>query len=330
MSSKLPYFRWHPKDFDTDENVRLMSMCEVGLYVLCLNHCWVNGSLPDDLRKIAKIVGQPFTQIKKSWPAVSKCFTKNESGGFINPKQEKERKWAQERRDKSKDAVELREEQRCNPNPQNTVLSRGEGLEKDDHPRAYDSDSDSDSDSLSQTTNFESTSTRAQGEFVDFETFLHRWRGHRGFKKPQKHLIERAQERWGKVKITEDGLAAALDGYYSSDWAKQQGYPILGFLKDPGSWIESAAEDSWEQDQGYMAFVDLYTATGGPYIPDDGRMGWEFWKSMEPAEKAKACVHVVTQQGAYIKKIQNYLKTKEFLRPERPQPKSELERMMGL
>lgn len=245
MSSKLPYFRWHPKDFDTDQNVRLMSMCEVGLYVMCLNHCWVNGSLPNDLRKIAKIVGQPLAQVKKSWPAVSKCFIENSDSQLINEKQEKERKWAQERRDKSKDAVDLRDNKKATAAPKKEDFSGGEELEKDDHPYAYDSECVSVS-SETQTTNQEKTSTRARGEKLDFETFMHRWNRHRGFKKPNKPIRERAEPKWNAVEMDEQELSAALDGYFDSDWGKSQSYPMLGFLKNPHSWISDPVEAAEE------------------------------------------------------------------------------------
>lgn len=168
MSTKLPYFRWHPKDFDTDENVRLMTMCEVGLYVLCLNHAWVNGSLPDDLRKIAKIVGQPLAQVRKSWPAVSKCFEKTPDGVFINPRLERERTWARDKQQQSKDANKIRHSSR--------VVSGGEEKAKDGLPRAYDSESDSGS-SVLETTTTEKTTSRARDESeLDLEDPFHEFR----------------------------------------------------------------------------------------------------------------------------------------------------------
>ncbi len=326
MSSKLPYFRWHPKDFDTDENVRLMSMCEVGLYVLCLNHCWVNGSLPDDLKKISKIVGQPFAQVKKSWPAVSKCFTKNEAGALVNTKQEKERKWAQERRSNSKDAVDIREGIGFNPSPRNTVLPQGEETEKGDRAHGYESDSVSGS-SPTQTTNTEKPSTRGRDEiFVDFETLLQRWRHHRGFKKPQKHIAERAEQRWGTVEITEGELIGALDGYFASEWARSQDYPILGFVKDPHSWIGRVEAEEGD-DEGFDEFQLAYP---GVSIPSDWDKARPIWRGLLGEERAKAKVHVAGCDPAFIKSPRNYLRDKEFLRPPRPEPKSASQKLLDM
>lgn len=247
MANKLPYFRWHPKDFDTDENVRLMSMCEVGLYVMCLNHSWINGSLPGDVRKIAKIVGQPLAQVKKSWQAVSKCFQENEPGSLTNSKQEKERKWAMERSIKCKEAVDLREQRKPSIKALREPFSNGEDLEKDDDPYAGAgaSGSVSESDSLTQPTYQRNTITRAREDSAEFETLLQHWNRHRGFKKPPKHIRQRGRYSWSKSGLPEDQLDLALDGFFQSSWARKEGYPFFAFVKDPQSWIADG-EDAVE------------------------------------------------------------------------------------
>lgn len=74
-------------------------------------------------------------------------------------------------------------------------------------------------------------------EPIDFETFSRLWNRHRGFKKPTKPVREHAAVVWGRVDITEGDLTAALDGYYASDWGREQGYPMAAFVKAPHSWI---------------------------------------------------------------------------------------------
>lgn len=229
MSNKLPYFRWHPKDFETDQNVKLMTMCEVGLYVMCLNHAWINGSLPNDVKKIAKIVGQPLAQVKKSWPAVAKCFEENPQSNLVNPKQEKERTWAQERHVKAKEANTIRN--KSVPNQE------GEHLEKDEALRAYGSGSVSGSGSDLETASTEKTSSRAR-EKIDSTTQMGLWCKRRGFKKPPRSQRERALERMEELDITEQEFIAAMDGYYASDWGQKHGYPLFGFLKNPHSWAD--------------------------------------------------------------------------------------------
>jgi hypothetical protein len=49
------------------------------------------------------------------------------------------------------------------------------------------------------------------------------------------------------IKITECELKAAMDGYAGSDWGKSQNFPLLGFLKDPHSWIAMATSGTTPQ-----------------------------------------------------------------------------------
>lgn len=323
MSSKLPYFRWHPKDFDTDEHVRLMDMCEVGLYVLCLNHSWINGSLPDDVRKIAKIVGQPLLKVKRSWSAVSQCFVKNESGNLVNPKQEKERTWAVERSLKSKDAVALRGKVPTTTEPS----SLGEVVEKYDHPRVYGSEFVSGSE-----TSQENSDACA---YIDFQTFLHRWKQHRGLRKPPANIREHAQIKWTQscIEITETGLAAALDAYEASDWAKREGYPMIAFLKNPHSWCKDSVAVvavDWDLVPGLLELKEEFDKIGAPTIAADWGKASPVWSGMTLADQEKAKARVPDHDGAYMKRPLNYLKEREFDRAPRPAPKSRLERAMDL
>lgn len=234
-SNHLPYFRMHPKDFDTDENVRLMSMCAKGLYIICLNHSWVNGSLPNDIKKIAKIANEPVRIVKKVWLEVSKCFTENADGQLVNPRLEAEREMVQEKRSKCREASDLRWNNNTTEPPyEEVILDVSEELlqDADALPRA----SESDSVSSSFEVNSEAL-TRARGPKMSFEDFIPRWRRHLGFKKPPKPVLERARVGWRQVSIDSEQLDRALDGYHDSDWAKKEGYPILGFTKDPCSWI---------------------------------------------------------------------------------------------
>lgn len=72
---------------------------------------------------------------------------------------------------------------------------------------------------------------------VLFDEFLPRWGRHKGFKKPNKAMQARADQRWAKIDITESELDAAMDGFFQSEWGKREHFPVLGFVKDPHSWI---------------------------------------------------------------------------------------------
>jgi uncharacterized protein YdaU (DUF1376 family) len=78
----------YPKDFDTDENVRMLDLTETGLFVLCLNHAWINDGLPADPEDIARALKIP--NLSKIWPRVSKCFYPD-GDRLRNKRQEEER-----------------------------------------------------------------------------------------------------------------------------------------------------------------------------------------------------------------------------------------------
>jgi hypothetical protein len=56
MAERAPSFQFYPKDFLTDERVRLMSYAERGIYITLLCHCWLEGSLPSDAKLLTKLL----------------------------------------------------------------------------------------------------------------------------------------------------------------------------------------------------------------------------------------------------------------------------------
>jgi len=75
-----PWYPMYPGDFETDENVKGMTDEEVGFYVRCLNHCWINGSIPGNLVELARVMGRPIRTVRRLWRAVGKCFVPVDSG----------------------------------------------------------------------------------------------------------------------------------------------------------------------------------------------------------------------------------------------------------
>ena len=124
---KLPYFKWYPKDFDHNEKVRLMNLEEIGLYALCLNHSWVNGSLPADLDEIGRAMKVPAKQLRRAWPRVAPCFVEIE-GRLINPRQEDERAKAIEKSGKCTDAVQIRYGRKQGVTPRALARSESESV----------------------------------------------------------------------------------------------------------------------------------------------------------------------------------------------------------
>lgn len=89
--AKAPGFMWYPKDCDTDEHVRLMDDEELGFYLRCLNHSWLNYGLPEDLSEIARALKSPIAYVRKQWKRVGLCFVLASNNRLVNPKQEEQR-----------------------------------------------------------------------------------------------------------------------------------------------------------------------------------------------------------------------------------------------
>jgi uncharacterized protein YdaU (DUF1376 family) len=89
----LPYFHWYPADAETDENFSAMSDEEVGFLLRCLNHSWINGSLPADLKALARTRKVNYNHLVKMWLRVGRCFQPSESdpSRLVNKRQEEER-----------------------------------------------------------------------------------------------------------------------------------------------------------------------------------------------------------------------------------------------
>lgn len=123
---KLPYFKWYPKDFEVDENVKLMNLEEIGLYALCLNHAWINGSLPADQSEIARAMKIPAKAFSRIWPRVAPCFAAGTEGRLINGRQEKERALAISKSESATKAVRSRYERSSDDVPRAVAHSGSE------------------------------------------------------------------------------------------------------------------------------------------------------------------------------------------------------------
>ncbi len=104
----LPYFRWFPKDFDSDDHVRSMEDCELGLYLRCLNHSWVNDGLPSEPDEIRRRFRDNEKDFDTKWKRVAPCFPISEDGRRRNPRQEKERSEVIEKGKRARDAARKR------------------------------------------------------------------------------------------------------------------------------------------------------------------------------------------------------------------------------
>ena len=56
-TGKAPAYLWYPKDYLADANTVLMSLEEEGAYRRLLDYCWLEGSIPGDMKAMGKAVG---------------------------------------------------------------------------------------------------------------------------------------------------------------------------------------------------------------------------------------------------------------------------------
>lgn len=77
MAFDLPWFKFYPKDFLSDERVKLMDHAQVGAYALLLCHQWTEGSIPADrheLSRLLKILPEDFDSL---WERIEPCFVRH-------------------------------------------------------------------------------------------------------------------------------------------------------------------------------------------------------------------------------------------------------------
>lgn len=87
--SKSPAFQFYAADFDMDTNT--WDNEEVGVYIRLLISQWVNGPLPDDQKKLAKIARISPKKFQKIFPVMAPKFSKNTQGKLQNNRLEETR-----------------------------------------------------------------------------------------------------------------------------------------------------------------------------------------------------------------------------------------------
>mgnify|MGYP006278362715 CR=1 FL=1 len=107
---KLPWFKFYPQEFMGDENVQLMGPSELGIYIAMLCHQWKAGAVPDDPRMVARICRGTPEQVEKAWDLVRPCFKEHpdRDGFIIQPRLEKERQAALNRKEAARKAAQAR------------------------------------------------------------------------------------------------------------------------------------------------------------------------------------------------------------------------------
>jgi hypothetical protein len=74
-NNKAPAYQWFPKDYETDEAVKLMTYEQEGIYRRLLDHQALHGSIPSEPQAIAKLLPKiASTEFLALWPAIAAKF----------------------------------------------------------------------------------------------------------------------------------------------------------------------------------------------------------------------------------------------------------------
>lgn len=115
----VPAFQFYPKDFLSDGKQAAMSLAEVGAYVRLLSICWLEKAIPNDVPRLARMVGATPGQMKAIWPAVRACFQADpeDASALIHPRLDKERVKQMEFRQRQKENGRKGGRPKANPKP---------------------------------------------------------------------------------------------------------------------------------------------------------------------------------------------------------------------
>lgn len=92
--AKSPAFQFYPADFLSDENVAIMSLAARGAYITLLSFCWIEGSIPSDLGKLARLLGVDSSAMAELWEELWLCFSiaTTDAQRLVNPRLDEERR----------------------------------------------------------------------------------------------------------------------------------------------------------------------------------------------------------------------------------------------
>ncbi len=117
--SRLPYFKWYPADAECDASFRAMDDADIGFYIRCLNHAWINGSIPADPIERARVLRTRVDVANRRWERVAKSFVNStlDRDRLVNPRQELERESATSRCVKATESANRRYNRSANEVP---------------------------------------------------------------------------------------------------------------------------------------------------------------------------------------------------------------------
>ncbi len=97
FTEKQPAYLWYPKDYESDEVVKLLSYEQQGIYRKLLDHQSLEGSIPENAIQIATLLGLRNGEVDRFvhdlWPAIAQKFhpKRRAAGRLVNHRMERER-----------------------------------------------------------------------------------------------------------------------------------------------------------------------------------------------------------------------------------------------
>ena len=85
----LAMLPWWPRDYLAA--TRGMSLAERGAYTDLLWFSWDMGALPNDPKRLARMLSVDAEEFAEIWPTIASKFVLTENGGIVNPRLERER-----------------------------------------------------------------------------------------------------------------------------------------------------------------------------------------------------------------------------------------------
>ncbi len=82
MKKHPPAFQFYANDFM--DLTRLWDAIACGLHVRCMCVAWTHGSIPSDLKVLARAIHCDVAEIEAAWPTLSEHWQESESGGLIH------------------------------------------------------------------------------------------------------------------------------------------------------------------------------------------------------------------------------------------------------
>lgn len=130
----LPYFKWYPADWDSDEWFRSLTDAEVGFYLRCLNHAWRNGGIPAESKERCRALKIHPKTDQAAFKKVSRQFhvDVNNPSRCVCDWLEEQRKQCLEKSVKAAESVRHRYERTTHQN--GNVALRAHASEPDTEP----------------------------------------------------------------------------------------------------------------------------------------------------------------------------------------------------